>query len=103
MRSLQDPPATTCAICEFCSPGELAKNLCLPFFQNEHTIAQAGGSGGNSKALQRLFHRLVGEAEGPVMHGNHGLRLQVEESLQRIFRAGVNVAIVRRMVCADWQ
>src|SRR5581483_4259480 len=44
-----------------------------------------------------------GETKSPVVHGNHGLRLQVQERLQRIFRTGVDVAIVRRVIGTDWQ
>src|SRR5581483_663171 len=79
----------------------LSEDLRLALFQHQHAITYARSSGGNAKALERLIHRLVRETEGPVMHGNHGLCFQIQESLQRVFWAGVDIAIVRRMIGAD--
>ena len=53
------------------------------------------------RSFDRLFHGLLGEAEGAVVHGDHPPRTQVKESLQRLLRAGVDAAVAVRPVGPD--
>ena len=62
-----------------------------------------GAGGGVTKSLDGLMHGLVGEAEGSVVHGNHGARTEVEEGLDCVFRAGVHAAEAVWVIGADGQ
>src|SRR5690242_3339323 len=71
------------------------------FLQNQNAVQHAGGLGFPLQKLQRFVYRLVGEAEGAVVHGHHPARTQVEKGAHRVCRAGVHVAKSGRIVGAD--
>ena len=51
--------------------------------------------------LQRFVDGFVRKAEGAVVHGNHPAGFEIEEGAHGVGRIGVNVAELRRIVCAD--
>ena len=58
-------------------------------------------AGGGEEASEGLVHGLVAEAEGVVVHWDHGLCSEVDEGLERFFGTGVDGAIAVRGIGSD--
>src|SRR5690242_20068281 len=71
------------------------------FLQNQNAVQHTSGLSFLLQKLQRLVYRLVGEAEGAVVHGHHPAGAQVEKGAHRVRWAGVHVAKGGRIVGAD--
>ena len=73
------------------------------FFQYDHSVLDSGGAGFLVEQLQWFFDRFMREAEGSVVHGNHPAGFQIQKSLGRVRRIGVDIAKLFGIVGADWQ
>src|SRR5438067_2594828 len=81
----------------------MSKDFGHAFFEDQHPFLDSSFSGFLLKQLQRFVHRLVRESESAVVHGNHPLRIQVEEGAGGVAGTGVDIAKRWRIISADWK
>src|SRR5580698_307498 len=62
------------------------------FFKHDHFVFHPGFHRFALQQLQRLFDRLVREAEGSVVHGDHPAGFEIEKGAGSVGRTGVDVA-----------
>ena len=63
--------------------------------------AQVGGGGGFEQAREGFGHGFAAEAEGAVVHGDHGVGFEVADGLECFLGTGVDGSVAIREVGAD--
>ena len=75
----------------------------MTFAERDDAVGDAGARGRTQEAGKGLIHGFAAQAEGVVVHRNHEPGVEIKETLQRFFGAGVDRAVAVGKVSPDGQ